>query len=506
MSTISSSSIILPTFWASLRSVGTAFTLASAGIYLQRNGFVSGEGKKTLALISQQVAIPCLLFTKIVYCNQDWSTEKCPSVTDSIRDVWVLLFWPIYVVGWGLIVGYLVARVTSTPPQLLRIILAACAFSNSTGVPITLLTVIHANFPSSHELGAIDPTVFLSIFLILYPMLQWGLGGFLLTPENKDEQESEVSEHSATLNYVDLEEKEGVTNGVWAEETVVVDDRINHPLLTRNVLNNTCVLDLYKFAHQGMQDTDASIYVSNANLVGLAPQLIFVDEDDHKVRCNVAASLVPQNSHLSTISGDDEHTMFVSEVSPLVTKKEAFHMTVKVDENTHHVSVLTSKTIAPKSYHMDQYATVLNTISKIMSRCFQPPVIGALLGISVASVAALRGFFVDLVTRSNQAPMQWFYDGLYALGQAAVPINMIILGSSLLPKKAKEAADDDTSKTILSKKALIGIVVGKMVIMPIIGVISCYVFGNYVWSIPAGEQPAEQPLPSSSYSCCLSNF
>lgn len=368
MSTVSSSSIILPTFWASLRSVGTAFTLASAGIYLQRNGFISGEGKKTLALISQQVAIPCLLFTKIVYCNQDWSTEKCPSVTDSIRDVWVMLFWPIYVVGCGLIVGYLVARLTSTPPQFLRIILVACAFSNSTGVPITLLAVIHANFPSSHELGAIDPTIFLSIFLILYPMLQWGLGGFLLTPENEDKQETEASERSEALNYVDIEEK-GVTNGIGAEDKG--DDRINPPLITRNVLNNTCVPELYKFAHQGMQDTDASIYVSNANLVGLAPQVIFLDEDDQKVRCNVAASIAPRGSHLSTISDEDENTMFVSEVSPLVTKKEAFHMAVKVDESTHHVSVLTSKTIAPKSYHRDQYATVLNTIRKIMSRCYR---------------------------------------------------------------------------------------------------------------------------------------
>lgn len=63
---------IVTTFLASVRSVGTACTLAAVGIYLHRRGFVVGEGKRTLALISQQVTIPLFLFTKVIYCNQDW--------------------------------------------------------------------------------------------------------------------------------------------------------------------------------------------------------------------------------------------------------------------------------------------------------------------------------------------------------------------------------------------------------------------------------------------------
>ena len=58
------------TFFASIRSVGTAVTLASVGVYLHRRKFVSSEGKRTLAKISQQVTFPLFLFTKIIYCNQ----------------------------------------------------------------------------------------------------------------------------------------------------------------------------------------------------------------------------------------------------------------------------------------------------------------------------------------------------------------------------------------------------------------------------------------------------
>lgn len=89
------------TFLASLQSVGTAVTLAAVGVYLHHTGSVGAEGKRTLAILSQQVTFPLFLFTKIIYCNQDWSTAPCPDVTRTLKDVWMLLFWPIYVVGVG---------------------------------------------------------------------------------------------------------------------------------------------------------------------------------------------------------------------------------------------------------------------------------------------------------------------------------------------------------------------------------------------------------------------
>ena len=128
---------IYDTFVASVRCVGTACTLAAVGVYLHRRGFVAGEGKRTLALISQQVTFPLFLFTKIIFCNQDWSDKPCPDVTKSLRDVWMLLLWPLAVVGSGILIGYGVAVVCKTPPKQVRAVLAACGFGNSTGLPIT---------------------------------------------------------------------------------------------------------------------------------------------------------------------------------------------------------------------------------------------------------------------------------------------------------------------------------------------------------------------------------
>jgi Membrane transport protein len=190
---------ISSTFVASLRSIGTAVTMALSGYYLHRSGSIGVEGKRTLAVLSQQITFPLFLFSKIIYCNQDWSDEPCPDVTKSLADVWMLLFWPIYVVGVGLLIGWIVAKATNTPKRHVRTVLAACAFGNSTGLPITLLNVIHSNFPKTSDLGRIDPTLFLSVFLLLYPVLQWGLGGFLLTPDEKDVALTNVTSNTGTL-------------------------------------------------------------------------------------------------------------------------------------------------------------------------------------------------------------------------------------------------------------------------------------------------------------------
>jgi hypothetical protein len=112
----------------------------------------------------------------------------------------MLLLWPLVVVGLGLLVGRLVIHMSGTPPHLRGPCLAACALGNSSGLPITLLTVVHTNFPKTSDLGRMDPTLFLSIYLLLYPVLQWGLGGWLLAPSTTSVAAAveETDEHGDT--------------------------------------------------------------------------------------------------------------------------------------------------------------------------------------------------------------------------------------------------------------------------------------------------------------------
>lgn len=124
------------------------------------------------------------------------------------------------------------------------------------------------------------------------------------------------------------------------------------------------------------------------------------------------------------------------------------------------------------------------TVRKILGHCFQPPVIGALLGLFCA-VTPIRSIFVDLNDRDGDAPLQPLFDGLYAIGQTAVPINMMILGCNLSASQLTPVVtQNDVRVGLLSEKTMIGIVIGKMILMPIIGILSSLILKYYVLSIP----------------------
>ena len=58
--------VILNIFIASLRAVGCAATLATAGLWLARNGLMTPSLSKGLSQLSVKVAIPALLFSSMV--------------------------------------------------------------------------------------------------------------------------------------------------------------------------------------------------------------------------------------------------------------------------------------------------------------------------------------------------------------------------------------------------------------------------------------------------------
>jgi predicted permease len=148
----------------------------------------------------------------------------------------------------GLIVGAVVAKLSDTPKHQVPSVLAACALGNATGLPITLLNVIHSNFPVTSDLGRIDPTLFLSVYLLLYPVLQWGLGGWLLAPEPIENDDESTTPTPTTLMEVPI--KGGF-------DQISVSESLRH-----NVVNNKSQDDYYKQHHHGLASSDEGLYMT----------------------------------------------------------------------------------------------------------------------------------------------------------------------------------------------------------------------------------------------------
>lgn len=395
--------IDLSNFIAALRSVGTAATMASAGIYLHRKNYISPEGKKQLALISQQVTIPALLFSKIVYCKQDSSIQECTNIMNLLHNASILLLWPMYTVGCGLLVGYIILALVPIRQSQRSLVYASCALGNSTGLPITLLAVIRSNFSPDTEIGKVDPALFLSVYLLTYPMLQWGVGSFLLSPQDKDEHHNNETKHTVPQKEID--------NTYKSISTLSLKERL---------------------------------YETESEVTSLESS--------------------PSNNH------DDDS--FVTEAHALIG-----------DTHLQHTTMKDSKYIWWLLF-TDKLCLILATLQSMVSKSLsQPPVIGSLMGFLLSSMQSLRGLFVDMEDRNDDAPLEWFFDGIYAVGQAAVPINMIILGINL--SNTFDGSSMNKSQ-LLSTNATISIVLGKMVIMPLIGICSTCLLNYYLLDIPEG--------------------
>ena len=435
---------IMATFSAAIQSVGTTATMASVGFYMHRRGHVTTGGTKTLALLSQQVTIPALLFTGIVRCPESVD-GSCRSVTDNLGDISMLIWWPFFVVGCGLFVGYLASWISGTPASQRRSVLATCGFANSTGLPITLLTVIYRTSPKNSDLGMVDPMPFLSVYLLLYPVLQWGIGGWLLA--SKDEEEH-------------------IEGGNRKAE------KKDEPYYIRHILN----IDMPK----GMKRSNSSktemllrelsfnslpFSELSSNIRRNASGLAFVDPECPYDPPAISFSHSTKNDKEKGVCNDQTYLL------------EPIHSTPSGEpsgDSCAQKNVFNSKPV-------DDIIPLTETISRVAKQSIQPPVLGALLGMLIASNPIFRSIFVNVYNTDSGAPLDFFFDGLSSVGQAAVPVNMCILGINLsMVMQTKQEVGVDA----LSRCTMLAVVVSKMVVMPFIGVLCAFVLRNYLWHIP----------------------
>ena len=161
--------------FAALRAILQAMTLASAGFYLGKRGVIPKSGAKLISAVSMRVAIPCLLFSRVL-----------PAVdVELVISVWPMIFLPFVNVAAGSLLGWLVVKFTQPEESFRNGTIAAVALGNSTGLPIVLLSVIKDQIkylwddPTAKG-GACpvyDPIVYLGVYLLTYPIVQWVAGG-----------------------------------------------------------------------------------------------------------------------------------------------------------------------------------------------------------------------------------------------------------------------------------------------------------------------------------------
>lgn len=327
-------------------------------------------------------------------------------------------------------------------------------------MPITLLDVIGHNFvpPGNIDLK-LNPSSFQSIYVILNPVLQWGLGGWLLSPEEP---------HTTRKHY-------GKTTDAGESDDSDSDDgkveNTGFLALRRNNFSIPSLEDAGFNSVRGGAPSWTSPAKNRAattmrrNLYSI-PSLEDAGYADERTGLIISTTAEPNKNHLHQREED----------TPPLSDSDDLEDEYYLDNINHQAKEEEDIRTSPPSTQRNE---IFHILSKIGQKAMQPPAIGAIVGFVAASIPVLRGLFVSLSHRDDNAPLEWIFDGILALAKSAIPVNMCVVGVNL-----SIAAQRQGTKESASHKTIAAVVIGKMLIMPLVGVATVSILKTYFWNVP----------------------
>jgi len=451
----------------SLRAVGTIVVMAGGGAYLKYKGVMTPQVSKGLSEISMSLTIPCLLFTTAIHCEQNETTQPCPFLGESLRYGWPMFFLPILYVGCGLVVGSVVSRLSNADASFRFTAIAAVTFGNSTGLPITLLSVVYSTAPASSPISNMDPLLFLSVYLVMYPVLQWSVGAWLLTPRPRPDvtplgSDSFVVEEKLSVLFTPEQPIYTLMPAGWeAVGDAPAQQRTGSQSWTARMPSTGSQSWTARMPSTGSQSLTARMPSTGSQSLTarLPPQE--TDSETHTAsprRCHSWTAAPPNGTEMKLAQIQSEAEIVGG--SSCAPDSEG-----SSGENLLHAQ---SPLSSPKALRPTVAAVARvprrKKLITAFQRIFPPPVLGALLGLIFALFPAGRSLLVDM-DRDGGALFGWLYAGLYKIGRAAVPMNMLILGNSIAKKP---------SRGVISPAVAISVAFAKMVVMPTIGLFVGY--------------------------------
>eukprot|EP00435_Cladocopium_sp_Y103_P046284 s172_g13.t1 len=392
---------------ASVKAVGSIAVMAAGGFLMTRLGIITNDVRKGLGELSMNLLLPCLMFSQVIYCNsKEMGGNVCPNMAQVIMSSADLFLWPIVVVTSGYCLGFLAAKLLRVPENFRRAAAGSVAFGNSTGMPVVLLSTMA---PSLVAEGVVkgDPLLFLPVYLVLSPLLQWTVGSYIF-------RGPKVTEKSDVENPAPAADAAGVASIPSIPEASIPEANVPP-------MDST-----YSAKSVPVQVTRAA-----------TSQGVFRE---------VPASR--EEVRYQTISFGIEPPL---QVGPGLSAQGELE------------DVLTPEDVQLPC----QRDRCGKRLKHILFMFLSPPVAATLLGILVAFIRPLQNQFVNLNdwTLPDQRALDWAYNAVRTLGQAAVPVNLLMLGSNL-----SKGADFSA----LPVGMAIGLTLTKMLLQP--AVVAFFVF------------------------------
>lgn len=157
----------------SSKAVISIFLIALAGVFLVRSKIISKDSLKVLGSLVIYIFLPCLLFHKIA-ASVSW---------EQLQEYWVFPMTCVIYIFFGLLLGWITAKICKPRKEIEKGVIAAIAFNNSGYIPIALVAGITTVFPVFiSDPHAKDKAIsFIAIYLLGYSPILWTIGYSLIS-------------------------------------------------------------------------------------------------------------------------------------------------------------------------------------------------------------------------------------------------------------------------------------------------------------------------------------
>ncbi|CAG9464135.1 unnamed protein product [Pedinophyceae sp. YPF-701] len=450
-------------FWVAGKPIIQVCLLAAIGAGAARTGVLSGPSTVTLAKLSLDIFLPCLILVTFP-----------PAVSpEVVKEWWPIIVFTIVAMWIGAPIGWLAAAATGCPKEKRNIVAAAMTFVNMTSLPLVIIRELASDkesplYPVGKELATAYQAfamaggafgLFSLVFSLLTPKHppRADAAGVPPAVELGDLPRGSTEQPGTTVtvktcrlpvvSFAGVGDAEGATcftEGATAckEGPAIHGQRVSvHNSSTSTVPGRTRSAAAPHAADDALQDRYRATPSPDDTMAAMEPPSA------------PESSLPPLTQADSGVASDSAAGDGADAVCECGRSRRRSRASLKLRE-------------LQRMSHTIAHRWFVEPVSKVRWRVhLQPPAVACALGLALGlAVPVKRLMFED--DPDEEPPLAFLASTLRVLGGAAVPSLMVVLGSNLQRGPPKT--------TGLPTRTIVGMVAVKMLVLPAVGVAITY--------------------------------
>ncbi|CAH6723059.1 protein Ecm3p [[Candida] jaroonii] len=461
--------------YSAVKPIFKIYFIVALGFYLAKKNILTVSTCRDISDTIVTAILPCLVFENIV------ANLK----SSDIKNLGIVFFTASLLFGTGLILAYIIFIVTRSPKKWLGGLLSVGLFPNISDLPIAYMQTLSNGGLVFSDAEGDKGVAYICIFLAaqalfqfsfgLYELISWDFRQELVDEENQIEKDltNEDSESGS-----EKRDRRKNSNEI-TEDTDV--DRISLPRITTPEDELSFDDDLsISSSLAGEVEAPPPTDIGQSSINGSPVRKLSTNRDSisqqlsrrvSRMRRNSVSSNPGQNilqptrsRDLRTLKSQDMNDV-INEYSEFDTLRTAEAQTVLSSAGEGMVLV---KSVSAKSQHVPLKQKVKKRIISMLKNFISPVSFTLILSIAVAMSPPLKALFVKSTFHipnapDGQPPLSFVMDTVSYIGNASVPLGLILLGATIARLEIKSMPEGFW-------KTAVGITIARLVILPIIGV------------------------------------